>query len=54
MMNMKDVSSDVTPAKVSEVKPVEAPKEMGEHKSSSSDAPKARGDSSAQIQALPQ
>ena len=47
MMNMKDVSSDVTPAKVSEVKPVEAPKEIGENKSSYSDAPKEIGESSA-------
>ena len=54
MMNMKDVSSDVTPAKVSEVKPVEAPKEIGENKSSYSDAPKEIGESSAKVQEIPQ
>lgn len=54
MMNMKDVSSDVTPAKVSEVKPVEAPKEIGENKSSYSDAPKEIGETSAKVQDIPQ
>lgn len=54
MMNMKDVSSDVTPAKVSEVKPVEVPKEIGENKSSYSDAPKEIGETSAKVQDIPQ
>ena len=54
MMNMKDVSSYVTPAKVSEVKPVEAPKEIGENKSSYSDAPKEIGETSAKVQDIPQ
>lgn len=54
MMNMKDVSSDVTPAKVSEVKPVEAPKEIGENKSSYSDVPREIGESSAKAQDIPQ
>ncbi|MBR6983201.1 MAG: DNA/RNA non-specific endonuclease [Ruminococcus sp.] len=53
MMNMKDVSSDVTPAKVSEVKPVEAPKEIGENKSNYADAPKEIGESSAKVQDIP-
>lgn len=54
MMNMKDVSSDVTPAKVSEVKPVEAPKEIGENKNSYTDAPKEIGENSAKAQDIPQ
>lgn len=54
MMNMKDVSSDVTPAKVSEIKPVEAPKEIGENKSSYSDVPREIGESSAKAQDIPQ
>ena len=54
MMNMKDVSSDVTPAKVSEVKSVEAPKEIGENKNSFSDAPKEIGETSAKVQEIPQ
>lgn len=54
MMNMKDVSSDVTPAKVSEVKPVDAPKEIGENKSNYSDAPKEIGETSAKTQDIPQ
>ena len=29
MISLKDVSSDVTPAKALEVKPIEAPKEIG-------------------------
>ena len=53
MMNMKDVSSDVIPAKVSEVKPVEAPKEIGENKSNYADAPKEIGESSAEVQDIP-
>lgn len=54
MMNMKDVSSDVTPAKVSEVKPVEAPKEIGENKNNYTDAPKEIGETSAKAQDIPQ
>lgn len=54
MMNMKDVSFDVTPAKVSEVKPVDAPKEIGENKSSYSEAPKEIGENSAKAQEIPQ
>lgn len=54
MMNMKDVSSDVTPAKVSEIKPVEAPKEIGENKSNYADAPKEIGENSAKAQDIPQ
>lgn len=54
MMNMKDVLSDVTPAKISEVKPVEVPKEIGENKSSYSDVPKEIGESSAKAQDIPQ
>ena len=54
MMNMKDVSSDVTPAKVSEVKPVEVPKEIGENKNSYTDAPKEIGENSAKAQDIPQ
>jgi len=54
MMNMKDVSSDVTPAKVSEIKPVEVPKEIGENKSSYSDVPREIGESSAKAQDIPQ
>lgn len=54
MMNMKDVSSDVTPAKVSEVKPVEVPKEIGENKSNYADAPKEIGENSAKAQDIPQ
>ena len=53
MMNMKDVSSDVTPAKVSEIKPVEVPKEIGENKSNYADAPKEIGESSAKAQDIP-
>lgn len=53
MMNMKDVSSDVTPAKVSEVKPVEVPKEIGENKSNYADAPKEIGENSAKAQDIP-
>lgn len=53
MMNMKDVSPDVTPAKVSEVNPIEAPKEIGENKSRYSDVPKEIGESSAQAQDIP-
>lgn len=54
MMNMKDVSSDVTPAKVSEIKPVEVPKEIGENKNSYTDAPKEIGETSAKAQDIPQ
>ncbi len=54
MMNMKDVSSDVTPAKVSEIKPVEVPKEIGENKSNYADAPKEIGENSAKAQDIPQ
>ena len=54
MMNMKDVSSDVNPAKVSEIKPVEVPKEIGENKSSYSDVPKEIGESFAKAQDIPQ
>lgn len=54
MMNMKDVSSDVTPAKVSEIKPVEVPKEIGENKNSYTDAPKEIGENSAKAQDIPQ
>ena len=54
MMNMKDVSSDVTPAKTSEVKPVEAPKEIGENKNNYIDAPKEIGETSAKTQDIPQ
>lgn len=54
MMNMKDVSSDVTPAKVSEIKPVEVPKEIGENKSYYADAPKEIGENSAKAQDIPQ
>ena len=53
-MNMKDVSSDVTPAKVSEIKPVEVPKEIGENKSNYADAPKEIGENSAKAQDIPQ
>ena len=53
MMNMKDISSDVTPAKVSEIKPVEVPKEIGENKGNYSDAPKEIGESSAKAQNIP-
>lgn len=53
MMNMKDVSSDVTPAKVSEIKPVEVPKEIGENKSIYADAPKEIGENSAKVQDIP-
>lgn len=53
MMNMKDVSSDVTPAKVSEIKPVEVPKEIGENKSNYADAPKEIGENSAKVQDIP-
>ena len=54
MMNMKDVSSDVNPAKVSEIKPVEVPKELGENKSNYADAPKEIGENSAKAQDIPQ
>ena len=54
MMNMKDVSSDVTHAKVSEIKPVEVPKEIGENKNSYTDAPKEIGENSAKAQDIPQ
>ena len=54
MMNMKDVSSDVTPAKVTEIKPVEVPKEIGENKNSYTDAPKEIGENSAKAQDIPQ
>ena len=54
MMNMKDVSSDVNPAKVSEIKPVEVPKEIGENKNSYTDAPKEIGENSAKAQDIPQ
>ena len=54
MMNMKDVSSDVNPAKVSEIKPVEVPKEIGENKSNYADAPKEIGETSAKAQDIPQ
>ncbi len=54
MMNMKDVSSEVTPAKVSEIKPVEVPKEIGENKSNYADAPKEIGENSAKAQDIPQ
>ena len=53
MMNMKDVSSDVTPGKVSEIKRVEVPKEIGENKSNYADAPKEIGESSAKAQDIP-
>ena len=54
MMNMKDVSSDVNPAKVSEIKPVEVPKEIGENKNSYTDVPKEIGENSAKAQDIPQ
>lgn len=54
MMNIKDVSSDVTPTKFSEVKPVETPKEIGESKNNYADIPKEIGEPSAKAQDIPQ
>lgn len=43
-MNMRDISSDITPIKVSEVNSVETPKEIGEDKVKYTDTPKEIGE----------
>lgn len=53
MMNIKEASSDISPAKVSEVKPVGVPKEIGENKSNYADIPKEIGESSTITQDIP-
>ena len=53
MMNIKDVSSDVTPAKGSEISPVKIPKEIGENKKPTFDIPKEIGDTSEKKQEIP-
>lgn len=53
MMNMKDISSDVTPAKGSEISPVKIPKEIGEDKKPTSDIPKEIGETSEKKQEIP-
>ena len=53
MMNMKDVSSDVTPAKGSEISPVKIPKEIGEDKKPTSDIPKEIGETSERMPEIP-
>lgn len=53
MISLKDVSSDVTPAKALEVKPIEAPKEIGEDKSRYVDAPREIGETSEKAWDIP-
>mgnify|MGYP000817796873 FL=1 len=53
MISLKDVSSDVTPAKALEVKPIEAPKEIGEDKSRYADAPREIGETSEKAWDIP-
>lgn len=55
MMSMKEVStaSDVTPAILTEVKPIEIPKEIGENKNGYSDTPKEIGESPVARQNIP-
>ena len=53
MISLKDVSSDVTPAKALEVKPIETPKEIGEDKSRYVDAPREIGETSEKAWDIP-
>lgn len=53
MISLKDVSSDVTPARALEVKPIEAPKEIGEDKSRYADAPREIGETSEKAWDIP-
>lgn len=53
-MNMKDIASDVTPVKISEVRSVEVPKEIGEVRNSYSDIPEEIGETPAARQDIPQ
>lgn len=54
MTGFKEVSSDIASAKVSEVKPVDVPKEIGENKNSYSDIPKEIGETSEKVRDIPQ
>ena len=53
MTGFKEVSSDIASAKVSEVKPVDVPKEIGESKSKFPDIPKEIGEKSKDLPEIP-
>ena len=53
MAGFKEASSDIASAKVSEVKPVDVPKEIGESKSKFPDIPKEIGEKSKDLPEIP-
>lgn len=54
MTGFKEASSDIASAKVSEVKPVDVPKEIGESKSKIPDISKEIGETSEKVRDIPQ